>query len=76
MSQKLLVALNARWRGTGHPYAVGEGAQWSLRCPICRGLEGERESLVAALGSALRHNQVHRPSTPPNGQVPHPGRPS
>lgn len=73
MSRDSLIALNSRWRNTGHPYAVGEGEAWSLRCPVCRDLIGTPDSLVAILGAALRHNQAHRSLPTPNGQVPHPG---
>ena len=71
MSQELLVALNARWRDNGHPYAVGEGARWNLQCPACPGLDGGTDSLLVILGSALRHNQIHRTSAS-GGEIPDP----
>ena len=62
MTQNSLIALNDRWRETGHPYVIEEGGLWRLCCPVCPDLVGKGESLVAALGSALRHNQIHRES--------------
>lgn len=58
-----LRTLNARWKQTGKPHAVGEADSWHWFCPQCREEGRTRMALIGAMNDALAHK--HKCSSVP-----------